>query len=478
MTYMNKMKNRIKAQLQAPFLLISAVVAAVFLLAPAPAGLSAKGWHTLLLMVYTITLWVTEAIEPPLTALLVMLLLSLLGILSFPQAVAGFGDAMIWLLLGVYLISAAMRESGLDRRIALNMLHLARGYTRAILLMVNLTTTIFVFLLPASSGRASLLTPICLGIINAMGLRRDSNIAKGMLISVSYTSLLGSMGLITGAVSMAYAASLFDVFLGYKLTYLRWMQLLLPVSLVCGLIMCPLLLRVFPPELSNMPGGREYIQRERAALGKLTQKEGKVLGIISLTIACWIMEDQLKISIAQSCLAAAVALVLPVTGVMGWKKALASIEWGAIFVLGASLGMVEALKTTQAIEWCAAIGFNSFPVVGPVANSVFLLGMLVAIRAFFPNIIAMTATALPIVFAAAPVLGLSPVWLGLLGITGTVIGLFFPSQSITHLITYGAGYYTIRDMFKAGKYATLAVAVIILLFAHFYWPMLGVRPHP
>ena len=200
--------------LQQPFLLLSALLAALLFFAPPPSGLSLQGWQTLLLMGYTVSLWATEAIEPPLTALLVMVLFSLMGILTFPKAVAGFGDTTIWLLVGVYIISAAMRESGLDRRIALNMLNIAQGHTTKIMFMANVTTTIFVFLLPASSGRASLLTPICIGIITAMGLDQNSNIAKGMLISVSYASLLGSLGLLTGAVSLAYSATKSDVFLG------------------------------------------------------------------------------------------------------------------------------------------------------------------------------------------------------------------------------------------------------------------------
>lgn len=143
--------------LHRPFIPLSAVLAVVLLLVPPPPGLSLQGWQTLLLMVYTISLWATEAIEPPLTALLVMTLFSLIDILSFPKAVSGFGDTTIWLLIGVYLISAAMRESGLDRRIALNMISLAQGHTKIVLFMVNITTTVFIFF-AACLVRTSLLT--------------------------------------------------------------------------------------------------------------------------------------------------------------------------------------------------------------------------------------------------------------------------------------------------------------------------------
>lgn len=458
------------------FIIISVIFAAAAFFLPVPAGLAVKGWYTLLLMVYTIALWATEAIAPSLTAVLVMALLSLTGILSFPKAVAGFGDTTIWLLIGVYIISAAMRESGLDRRIALNMINLAKGQTSTVVLMANVTTSIFVFLLPASSGRASLITPICLGIIKAMGLAPGSNIAKSLLISVSYTSLVGSMGLITGAVSMAYAASLFEIFLGFKLTYLRWLQIMLPASLVCGLLMSPLLLRIFPPELRDLPGGSHYIRKEMAALGPMATKERKVIAILGLTILCWIFEDRLNISVAQSCLLASIALVLPGTGIISWKKATAAIEWGAIFVLGASLAMVEALKSTKAIEWLTSLLFSSLPAAGYVVHSILLMLMLILIRLCFPNILAMTATTIPIMFSMAPALGFNPVWLGLLGVGGTVIGLLLPTQSITHLITFAAGYYSTADMFKAGKYTSFLVAAIILLFAHLYWPLLGIPP--
>lgn len=460
------------------FAISSAIIAAIILFVPSPAGLSSNGWHTLLLVLYAIILWVTEAIAPPLTGLLVMVLFSILNILDFEHAIAGFGDTTIWLLTGVYIVSAAMRETGFDRRLALNMISLAKGRSSMVIFMLNVVTVVFVFLLPTSSGRASLITPICLGIAGAMNLKNNSNVAKTMLLSVSYTSLIGSMGLITGAVSMVYSVKLFENLIGFKWTYLAWMQTMLPGTLIGSLLMCPLLLKIFPPELSHLPGGTRYIHTELKSLGSLKPNELKVITVLVLTITCWIFESVVHFSIAQSCLIASIILMLPGVGVITWKKASANIEWGAIFLVGASIAMVEALQTTHAIEWVTYTLFSSLPGLNHFNISIVLLVFLIMIRLSFPNLLAMVATTLPVAFSLATSIGLNPVWLGLLCVASTVIGMFLPTQSITHLITYATGYYSTQDMFKAGTYATIVVTVIVLLMAHFYWPLLGITPYP
>ena len=89
----------------------------------------------------------------------------------------------------------------------------------------------------------------------------------------------------------------------------------------------------------------------------------------------------------------------------------------------------------------------------------------------------MIATTLPVVFSLAPSLGLNPVWLGLLCVTSTVLGLLLPTQSITHLVTFASGYYSSGDMFKAGIWAMFLVIPVSLLLAHLYWPLLGISPY-
>ncbi len=456
--------------------LTSTILLFLFLLPPAPDGLSEGGRRSLLLVLYAITLWATEAVHPALTALLLMVLFSLLGVISFSQAVAGLGDTSVWLLLGVFIISAAMQESGFDRRVALSLLRLARGNTRLTILMVIVSTTFFIFLLPTSSGRAALMTPICVGMARAMQLKQGSNIGKTMLISVSFVSLVGSMGLMTGALSMVYAVGLFESLINHKWTYLSWLQALLPGAVISGFFMWPLLLKLFPPEVSHVPGGVQYINDELKKLGKLSGKEIKIILLAGLMIGLWIFEEKVNLSVSQSCLLISLATMLPGIDIITWKKAASTIDWGVVMLLGASLSMVQGLTSTQAIAWLASNLFSGLTGMNPTFLAITLLLALTIIRLGFPNLLSMVATTLPVVFTMAFSAGINPVWLGLISICGTVLGLFLPTQSITHLTTYTAGLYTVKDMLRAGFFTTLLVMSVTLFLAHFYWPLIGIPP--
>ena len=51
-----------------------------------------------------------------------------------------------------------------------------------------------------------------------------------------------------------------------------------------------------------------------------------------------------------------------------------------------------------------------------------------------------------------------------------------PTVSIVVMGVRVSPHYSIRDMFRAGRYASIVVTIVILLFAHIYWPWLGISP--
>jgi len=68
--------------------------------------------------------WVTEPIEIAATSLLPFAIFPLVGVLT-PSAVGqAYGNPLILLMLGGFLLSAAMEQSGVHRRIALAMVNL------------------------------------------------------------------------------------------------------------------------------------------------------------------------------------------------------------------------------------------------------------------------------------------------------------------------------------------------------------------
>ena len=458
------------------FFLITLVLCSLFFFLPLPPGLSEEGRRALILVIFAVAMWVKEVIPPALTAILLMVLFPLFNILTYQESVSGLGSTSAWLILGVFIISAAIQETGLERRIALHLLRIARGNSSLNLLMVIVTTTLFMFILPTNSGRVALMVPICLGMLNEMQVQQGSNIAKSMLLSVSFTSFIGSIGLMTAAISMVYVVGLFESLVGYTWNYTSWLKALLPSVILINLSVWLIFLKIFPPEIKIIPGGLEYINKELCKLGKMNRKEIKMLILVSLMLLLWLLEDYVNISVSQTCLMIAILTMMPGIDILTWKKATNTIDWSILLLLGASLAMVDALTSTQAIDWFAATIFIHFQGLNPTIIGILTMLMIGFIRLGFPSLLSMIATTFPIIISMAISLEINPVWFGLIGISASILGLFLPNQALSHLITYNLGFYTIKDMFKAGTYTSLIIIIITTLLANFYWPLLGISP--
>ena len=69
-------------------------------------------------LVLVLVWWITEAIPLPVTALLGPALAVILGVGTATEMFAPFGDPIVILFLGGFLLAEAMVTTGLDRRVA------------------------------------------------------------------------------------------------------------------------------------------------------------------------------------------------------------------------------------------------------------------------------------------------------------------------------------------------------------------------
>ena len=80
---------------------------------PAPITISHEGWITLAITALIASWWSTEAIPLPVTALLPLILLPLLGVSNFQQAAIPYANQNIFLFLGGFMMAIGIEVSGL-----------------------------------------------------------------------------------------------------------------------------------------------------------------------------------------------------------------------------------------------------------------------------------------------------------------------------------------------------------------------------
>lgn len=446
------------------------------LLLPLPEGLSEEARRALVVFGFSATLWIVNIINPALVAMLSLISLPALGIMDYEESLLRFGNSTVWLLVGVFMISAAIQESNLDKRIALSILRVARGNARLTLLSIATVTLVLVVLLPTSIGRAAVMTPICLGLVRALNLKPGSNFGKGLFLVFSFISVIASVAVITGALVTIYAADIFSKLFGVHWTYLRWLQVMMPGALISAIIVWVTVIRVFPPEFTTVPGGKDYITTAIKDLGQMSLPEFKMSFYVVTLITLWVTEQYTGLSLSYSCLLIALVLTVPGLGVIKWKSAVAAVPWNTVLLLGSILSIAFCVTDTGAIAWVADYLFSKMGQSTYHVYVILLALLTVLIRLGFPNNFTIVAILLPVAFSIAHTLQINPTWLGMVVVCMSTLGVFLPSQAVTHLTTFSSGYYESGDMRRSGLLIGIFCFISYFILAYGYWPLIGLSP--
>src|SRR5690349_9658935 len=89
-----------------------------------PFGVEPKAVKVLAVAALMITWWVTEALPMPVVALLPLVLFPLMGIGTIKETSASYGDSIIFLFMGGFMIGLAIEKWNLHKRIALGIVNI------------------------------------------------------------------------------------------------------------------------------------------------------------------------------------------------------------------------------------------------------------------------------------------------------------------------------------------------------------------
>lgn len=443
---------------------------------PLPATLARPGAYALAGLLAAVVFWASGVQDPSLSGLLIVTLMTLLGVMPFERAVAGFGTEFIWLLVVTFILAQAMAETGLGRRIALGLLRRAGGNPPLVLLALLGSVVVLSFMVPTAAGRISMILPVVLGIIEAARIPPGSRFAKAMLIGTSHISIMAGIGLMTAAGATVYAVGAFGNLINVRWSYPAWLAAFFPLVLVFTLLTWRVLLRLFPPDRGEVSGGAVYISEQLRRLGPLGIQERKMLAVFVLIFTLWIIGPRWGITTPQAGMVGTILLLLPGVRVLSWERAMASIRWNVIILFGVSLALADALERSGAGAWLTAGTLRIVEHPSPLALVAVISPLVLLIRIGFVNNLGMIAAGLPLAFTLARGWGLSPLWTGMVVVMTAGPGFLLPTQTPTGMITVGYEYYSIRDYLRAGIPASAILLALTFLAALAYWPLLGYRP--
>ncbi len=434
-------------------------------------NLSRDGFIMLGILLFAATFWILEPIPLAVTGLLVMALqILLVGSIGPDKVFASFGSRAVFFLIGALMLAAAIQKHNVHKRVAVSFLVRFEDSPRRLTVGIFSLSVLLTFFIPLHAV-AALMLPILFHILVALELEpMKSNFGKVSMLSMAYGCSIGSLGtLMGGARNPLTIAFINDIPGSEEVTFLGWMVVSLPVVLITSPLVWYVLVKCFPLEDLDISNARKIIEEDVKQLGPLSFEEKKVLGIFFFTVSLWVFGSGF-IGVEVAALLGAVLVF--VFKVVDWEDIESRMQWGIILLYGGAITMGVNLKDTGAAFWIA----GRFLDVAGGSDYVLIL-ILILLTVTLTQMMSNTAAVamlLPIGYGLSLESGLSPELTSyLIGLSGG-LAFMFVIATPGHTIAYSAGYFSLRDIFRAGFYANIIAICIIFLVAISYWKFLGV----
>lgn len=405
-------------------------------------------------------LWLTQALDITVTALLVPLLATLAGLLDAKAALAAFANPIIFLFLGGFALATALQRHGLDRELANWVMRRAGGHRRrAAWLLFALTALLSMWI--SNTATAALMLPLALGLLgSAAGAgAEDRRTDAFVLLGVAYAASIGGLGTLVGSPPNAIAAA--QAGIGFA----QWLGYGLPLVLVLMPLMVLVLTLVLRPRLEgvvSVPAGSFEWTRER----RLT-----VL-IFVLAGAGWIfgapLAKALGIRADSDTLVALAALVaLVATRTLSWDEVERGTQWGILLLFGGGLALGLVMEKSGASVFLASAVMrmvNEAPLL-------LLLPVVLAFIVFLSELASNTAVAallVPVFIGMAGSLGLHPAAMAVTIAMAASCGFMLPVATPPNALVFGTGRVPQPLMMRAGLVLNLTCIAVISAAALFW----------
>lgn len=450
--------------------------AVVAYLVPAPANVTPQGWRLFAIFLSVIV----GMMLSPLPAAAIVLL-GLTGMVAngtpMREALGGYAEPSVWLVLGAMLTARTLLDTGVARRIALVFIRQFGASSLGVGYALVATDVTLAAGVPSITARsAGMVLPVGRAIAELFDSRpgATANRLGAFLLAVMYQgSAVACAMFLTGQASNLLAANLATRLVGLPVTWSSWFV----AAIVPGLVSCfavPwVVYRVMPPEVRRTPEAAAFARAELQRMGSLGRDEGIALGVFTTVGALWITSGFHGLDVAFVAFGGLAALLL--TGTLTWEQAASErTAWDVFVWYGGVLKMGELLNGTGVTTaFAQAIGGVFTGVPWPVVLLVTLLvyfythyffaSITAHVLALFPPFVAMlTAIGVPIELAVYSLMCLANLTAGLTHY-GTTTGP----------ILFGVGYLSMQDWWRVGFFVSLANVAIWLTIGFGWWKVLG-----
>jgi len=434
-------------------------------------GLKPEAQRVLGIFILCISFWVTGVIPLQITSMLAIILLPLLNIMPSAEAFALFGNQAVFFILGAFILSAAMIDSGLSTRLACKALNLFSG-SPARLRDAILFVGAFASFWMSEHAVAAMLFPIVLNIVRALGLKPlESRFGQSFFFALAWGCIIGGIATYLGGARNPLAAGILFEKTGIEISFLRLLEASFPIVIITLLSAWAVLRFMFPAEgAGDGDVARSQLNKELEQIGPISKREFRVGLIAFATVIAWIFGFK-SVGLANIALLSTAALFI--WRAVKWAEIESNVNWGIILMYGGAIALGSALHSTGASHWLVdnTVGrYNLTPM-----QLIIILGIISLTLTEFISNAAVVSVLMPVGLGLAETQGLSLEAVTLAIALPSGLSYVLPMGTPATAIAYSAGYIPQRRFISYGILMNFISLGAFILVIWLYWPSIGLK---
>lgn len=432
------------------------------------------------LLAFVVIYWITEALPLPVTALAGIALAVLVGIAPATTAFAAFGNDVILLFIGSFIIARAMTLHGLDRRIAFTVLSVPFAEKSPLgLVAVVAFTGWFLSMWISNTAACAMLLPVVLAVSRNMyvGRANPDGTAPGttkytfaLLFMLAYACSVGGIATPVGTPPNLIGIALIRDLTGEDLNFLQWLRIALPMSFLLLLVAFSLLYFLYRPPLKQGGPATGFFRDERRALGAISAGERNTLLAFGVAVVLWVLpgmvgavaghesaqyealRDRLPEGVV-AIIAAVLLFALPTNWrirrfTMSWDEAV-KIDWGTVLLFAGGISLGGMMLDTGLANSMGTALVDSTGLTGLSGITAASVAGAVVVSEAASNT-ASASIVVPVMISLGVAAGIDPLVPALGATIGASLGFMLPVSTPPNALIYGTRTVSILQMVRNG----------------------------
>ncbi|WP_174614865.1 SLC13 family permease [Virgibacillus ihumii] len=439
-------------------------------------GLDYAAKISLFAFLSAMTLWVGTKIPAGYVAISLILIIIFLKAGAPELLYHSFGEEVVWLMLGAFIIGEAIKESGLADRISQTLMNRSKN-KNVMLRSLTYVLCISAFFIPSTSGRAALSMPI-VRQLNGYFSEKEREV---LAVIAPVIILMSTSATIIAAGSHLIGVGFLETSTGESISFVQWLVWGVPFALTISLLSLFIIkMMLWPKKALNATNQSEKntFARTHPHQQPMTDKEKRTAALTILLIISWVTEPIHGYDIAFLTMLGAVLFMMPAYGVISWKQGIGAVSWNLILFVAAATALGRVLVDTGVVDWMETEMIGVLQLFADASEWVVVL--LIIIVAVTSHLYITSHTTRAIVFIPALILfgqtiGADPVAVVFISLIGMNYCITFPVSSKALLLFYEEGdiSYDVKALLKLSLVLMPLYIFVMMMYYFTYWQWTG-----